>query len=118
MPTATASKSRSPQDTSEPALRPFLLHLACERGLAPNTLLAYRRDLEGLAEHFRTRHRSMLSAGVDDYRDYLHTQRRAKKATKTVARRIAAIRVFLKFQAGEGRNVDPILQQIERPKPE
>ncbi len=41
-----------------------------------------------------------------------------KKSTKTVARRIAAIRVFLRFLSGEGYDADKILQQIERPKPE
>ena len=104
--------------SGEPLLRAFLLHLASERGLANNTLLAYRSDLDDLAAHFRTRRRTFNSAGVEDYRTYLHGQRSAKKATKTVARRVAAIRVFLRFLSGEGKKVDRILQQIERPKPE
>lgn len=99
-------------------LRSFLLHLASERGLAENTIHAYRRDLEALEDHLSRRHRTYSNAGVDDYRDYIHGQRRAKMATKTVSRRIAAIRVFLRFLGGEGHDVDPILQQIERPKPE
>src|SRR5439155_15675717 len=40
------------------------------------------------------------------------------QSTKTIARRIAAIRVYLRFVAGEGKDVTKILQQIERPKPE
>jgi integrase/recombinase XerD len=101
-----------------PLLREFLIHLASERGLAGNTLLAYRRDLENLHEHLAARGRSYTSASADEYRDYLHAQRRAGKATKTVARRIAAIRVFLRFLAGNGHDVEHLLQQIERPKPE
>ena len=99
-------------------MRQFLLHLASERGLAENTLHAYRRDLADLCSHLEDRRKSLLKAKADDYLDYLKDQRRAHKATKTVARRIAAIRVFLRFLAGEGHNVDRILQQIERPKPE
>jgi integrase/recombinase XerD len=102
----------------EPLLRTFLLHLASERGLAENTLLAYRRDLEDLSAHLAKRRRTFSNAGVEDYRTYLHGLRHAKKATKTVARRIAAIRIFLRFLAAEGKDVDRILQQIERPKPE
>ncbi|MEO6434246.1 MAG: site-specific tyrosine recombinase XerD [Tepidisphaeraceae bacterium] len=95
-----------------------MLHLASERGLAPNTLHAYRRDLESLEDFFIERGRSFSSAKPDDYRDYLHAQRRGGRTTKTIARRIAAIRVFLRYRAGEGHEVDAILQQIERPKPE
>ena len=111
-------KSPSALDTREPLVRQFLLHLASERGLAENTLHAYRRDLKDLCAHLDERRRSLLKAKAQDYVDYIHSQRRAKKATKTIARRIAAIRVFLRFLAGEGHDVDHILQQIERPKPE
>src|SRR4029078_4558912 len=34
------------------------------------------------------------------------------------ARRVAAIRVYLRYRAGLGQDVAPILAQIERPKPE
>jgi integrase/recombinase XerD len=94
------------------------MHLASERGLAENSLLAYRRDLADLTAHLQDRRKPLLKAKADDYLDYLKDQRRARKATKTVARRIAAIRVFLRYLAGEGHNVDRILHQIERPKPE
>ena len=122
--TATARKSsspsRSPLDTRSrnALLKAFLVHLASERGLAANTLLAYRRDLEDLEDFFADRTLTFTTASADDYVAYLHGQRRIKRATKTVARRIAAIRVFLRFCAGEGHDVDKILQQIERPKPE
>src|SRR5688572_32344954 len=89
-----SSRSRSTLEprSGEPLLRQFLLHLASERGLAENTLLAYRRDLEDLSSHLRSRRKTFANAGVDDFRTYLHGQRRAKKATKTIARRIATIR--------------------------
>jgi integrase/recombinase XerD len=116
-----SSPSRSPLDTRRSRnalLKAFLVHLASERGLAVNTLLGYRRDLEDLEAFLGERGRTFTNASPDDYVAYLHGQRRIKRATKTVARRIAAIRVFLRFLAGEGYEVDKILQQIERPKPE
>ena len=99
-------------------MRSFLLHLASERGLADNSLHAYRRDLEDLEDHFGRAGKTLLSADADDFRAYLREQSRQGKATKTVARRLAAIRVFLRFLSSTGHDAGPILQQLERPKPE
>jgi integrase/recombinase XerD len=99
-------------------LRALLLYLASERGLADNSLHAYRRDLENLETFLTKRSRSITNASADDYRAYLQDQTRRGRATRTVARRLAAIRVFLRFRASEGHDVTNILQQLERPKPE
>ena len=70
-------------------------------------------------DHFRLAGKTLLTAGADDFRQYLQDQSRQGKATKTVARRLAAIRVFLRFLASSGgRDSAAILQQLERPKPE
>jgi integrase/recombinase XerD len=105
--------------------RAFLLHLASERGLADNSLNAYRRDLEDLHDYFAERHLDFTSAGAagssltpEHFRAYLQNLSVRHKSTKTVARRIAAIRVFLRYLLAEGRDVTGILQQLERPKPE
>jgi integrase/recombinase XerD len=119
-PPIASSKSRSVLDTRStlPALREFLLHLASERGLADNTLLGYRRDLEDIQDAFEQRNLSLTTADADAFREYLQNQRRRGRSTKTVARRLAAIRVFLRFLATQGYDVVGILQQLERPKPE
>ena len=120
MATTASSNSRSPLDTRStlPALREFLLHLASERGLADNTLLGYRRDLEDIQDAFEKRGLSLTTADADAFRDYLQNQRRKGRSTNTVARRLAAIRVFLRYLATQGYDVVGILQQLERPKPE
>lgn len=99
-------------------MRSLLVHLATERGLANNSLHAYRRDLEDTQDFFTRRNKSLKTAGPQDFRDYLQSQTRKGKSTKTVARRMAAIRVYLKFLQTEGRDTSAILQQLERPKPE
>lgn len=119
-PRSAKSKSGTPLQTraDSPQLRAFLLYLASERGLADNSLNAYRRDLESVNDYFEARARTFLTAGVDDYRYYLQDQSRQKRATKTVARRLAAIRVFLKYLLEQGHPCEPILRQLERPRPE
>lgn len=116
------TSSRSPLGvrtaTQLPILNSFLMHLASERGLAQNTLHAYRRDLENVEEFLGTRSATLLQARAEDLRAYLQSQSRKGRSTRTVARRYAALRVFLKFLAAEGHDVGAVLQQIERPKPE
>ena len=111
---------RSPTDTrsAQPELRAFLLHLASERGLAENSLHAYRRDLEDIERFLRGVGRTLVTASGDDFRAYLRDQTLLHKATKTVSRRLAAIRVFLRFLATIGHDRASVLQQLERPKPE
>jgi len=62
--------------------------------------------------------KTLTSAGPDEFRDYLQNQTRQKQSTRTVARRLAAIRTFLRFLRGEGVETDHILQQLDRPKPQ
>ena len=118
--TIRSSRSPSPlgRESTPPQLRDFLLHLASERGLANNTLDAYRRDLTDISEYLAHRARTLTSAAAEDYRSYLQNQRRSGQSTKTVARRVAAIRVYMRYRAGLGEDVSSILPQIERPKPE
>jgi integrase/recombinase XerD len=115
-----SSRSRSPVDTDSrsPELREFLLYLASERGLADNSIHAYRRDLEDVERFLLDRSRSLTRFEFEDLRDYLHSQSRSGQSTRTVARRLAAIRVFLRFLSANGHDVGNVLQLLERPKPE
>lgn len=99
-------------------LHAFLLYLASERGLADNSLHAYRRDLEDTQDYLSKRNKTLASAQADDFRSYLQSQSRSGQSTRTVARRLAAIRSLLRYQVGQGRDTSAILQQLERPKPE
>ncbi len=110
LPTATRS--------TQPKLREFLLHLASERGLAENSIHAYRRDLEDLDDYFKQKNISIVKATADEFRWYLQDQSRKKQSTKTVSRRLAAIRLFLRFLSEDEKEAQKILQQLERPKPE
>jgi len=64
------------------------------------------------------RNLTLESAQADDLRNYLQDQTRHGQSTRTVARRLAAMRTFLRFRQMEGTDTSAILQQLERPKPE
>ena len=149
-----SSRSPSPARPTPPELVPFLGYCSSERGLARNTLDAYRRDLtdiyywligpDGVAARIGPARNPVAAtpaspissssvrmgdpgvaatdvlarATADQFRQYLQSQSRKKQSTKTVARRLAAIRVYLKFLEVMGQDKQDILQQLERPKPE
>lgn len=96
----------------------FLGYLAAERGLATNTIDAYRRDLEDAIRFFDKRQRTLEVADADDWRDFIQGATKRKLSTRTVSRRVAAVRSLVKFQAVEGRDVKGILEHIDRPKAE
>jgi integrase/recombinase XerD len=106
------------QAQSSPVLKHLLGFLASERGLARNSIEAYRRDLQDFEKFLAGRNSSLPTAAVDDYRSYLHFQSRLGKSTKTVTRRLAAMRVYLRFLQTLGQDTRGILDQLDRPKPE
>jgi integrase/recombinase XerD len=110
----------SPTETrsASPLLKRFLIHLASERGLAHNSIHAYRRDLEDTEDWLAARGQTFLAAAADDFRYYLQDQTRHGQSTRTVARRLAALRAFLRFLTAEGHDRAGVLEHLERPKPE
>jgi integrase/recombinase XerD len=124
---AKATSAKRPDLSGDPVLREFLLYLASERGLADNSLAAYRRDLEDITRFFTSRKQTLIRAEADDFRAYLQNQTREDKSTRTIARRIAAIRIFLKYHVDRLRErhespravakFQATLTQLERPKP-
>ena len=104
--------------STTPQIKSFLLYVASERGLSENTVNAYRRDLEDLEDHFTAAAKPMMQGGADDFRGYLQSQTRQGQSTKTVARRLASIRSFLRYLTADGFDFTPVLDQLERPKPE
>jgi integrase/recombinase XerD len=103
------------------AVRGYLDHLTVERGLAPNTLGAYRRDLRryvdflhrrGIDEPDRVR-----EAEVTDFLAAIRTgdDGSAQLSASSAARTVVAVRGFHKFLALEGRTVIDPAGQVQPP---
>ena len=90
--------------------------LAVERGVAPNTLAAYGRDLGAYAAFLRGRGTvdvgGLTEGDVDAYVEHLRTARdgdgKARYSAASVARAVVAVRSFHRFCLAEGHvGADP-----------
>ena len=89
----------------------FLASLTSDRGLAPATISAYRRDLDRYAAFLDGR-----EASPDLVSGFVLHLKEARLAATTIARRIAAVRGFHRFLVAEGlSDVDPTLL-VESPR--
>ncbi|HEY7203200.1 MAG TPA: site-specific tyrosine recombinase XerD [Methylomirabilota bacterium] len=102
---------------SEPLIDEYLGSLQVERGAAPNTLLAYRRDLAGFERFLAHERRRLDAVGVSDLSRYLATLRRRGLGSRSVARHLSAVRGLYRFLL-EGRQVtrDPT-EHLDSPRP-
>jgi integrase/recombinase XerD len=79
----------------------FLDFCRIEKGLAPNSIEAYRRDLEKYAS-FSTPQPDSPPAGAEDLRSYLDSLYRSGLASRSIARHLTTLRNFYGFLLREG----------------
>ena len=101
------------QAMTDPDLSAFLDYLRAECGLAENTLVAYRHDLELVLSGLEGA--PLVEATRDDLLRFLAAEGRRTSAV-TVSRRIAAIRMFYRFLRSENRCSSDPSSILERPE--
>src|SRR5215831_4606588 len=97
-------------------LEGFLEMLAAERGAAPNTIEAYRRDLEDFLGFIKERGQELTRVAPAEIGAYLRARSEAGLAATSRARRLSAIRQLFKFLVGEGLVADDPTLGISGPK--
>ncbi|MEZ5670181.1 MAG: site-specific tyrosine recombinase XerD [Alphaproteobacteria bacterium] len=94
----------------------FLEMLAAERGAATNTLAAYRRDLHALQAFLCRRGGTLAGVTAADLRDWQAAMDGEGLSAATVARRLSAIRQFMRFQLAEGERSDDPSLDVDSPR--
>jgi integrase/recombinase XerD len=98
------------------AISSFLTHVQVEKGLATNTLSAYRRDLAKFEDFAKKRKLALAAVKRDDLVDFLAGLYRQKLESKTVARHLVTLRNFFRHaQIQELISEDPTAH-LESPK--
>ena len=98
-------------------IRPFLDSLAIEKGLSPNTVLAYGRDLRRYAAYLERRKiRSLDEVSRREIMDFLLHEKDRGLDPASIARALVALRMFHRFLAEEGKIVENVTDALESPK--
>jgi integrase/recombinase XerD len=98
------------------AISSFLTHVQVEKGLASNTLSAYKRDLAKFEDFARKRKLELSAVKRDDLVDFLASLYHQKLESKTVARHLVTLRNFFRhLQVLDLIPVDPTAN-LESPK--
>ncbi len=103
-------------DASRRLLDRYLEGLALERGLAENTVAAYRRDLESLLAFLEVRKRRLTQASPSDLSAYLRELRRRNLAPSSVRRALASLRGLFGHLVESGERADNPAVNLLPPK--
>lgn len=85
---------------SRNSIESFIDYLSIERGLSPNTLQAYRRDLCQFRDWLKKEFLQVDSALIGNY---LATLRKKGNKSRTLNRKLSVVRMFYKFLYTEGK---------------
>ncbi len=103
-------------DASRRVLGRYLEGLALERGLSPNTVQSYGRDLERLRASLARRGGELAAADREGISAHLRELRRAGLAPRSVARALVAIRGFYAHLVEAGERGDNPAVDLSPPK--
>ena len=98
------------------AISSFLTHVQVEKGLAVNTLSAYRRDLAKFEDFAKKRKLALAAVKRDDLVDFLAGLYRQKLESKTVARHLVTLRNFFRHGQVEEWIAEDPTAHLESPK--
>ena len=98
------------------AVSSFLTHVQVEKGLAPNTLSAYRRDLAKFEDFAKKRKLDLAAVTRDHLVDFLASLYRQKLESKTVARHLVTLRNFFRHAQVQELVTDDPTAHLESPK--
>ena len=113
MPTADRSGAAS---GASRLVTEFLQAMAADRGLARNSLAAYRRDLDACLEALAASGCDFTSCAAEDLRGLLAGWRDQGLAVRSVARRLSALRQMMSWLVEERIRDDNPCRWIDNPK--
>jgi len=95
----------------------FLTHLAVERRLADNTLLAYRQDLNKYSARLAKQGiKDIKKVKREDITDFMYDQKKKGLSANSISRRLAAIKMFHRFLVREKLASEDPTNLVDTPK--
>jgi len=94
----------------------FLYYLTVEKGLSPNTLEAYKRDIQKFNAYLKTIGKNIMDFKRRDLVSFITYLRDSGNQSATLARNIAALRGLCKFMLLEGIIEEDPVENLSTPK--
>ncbi|MCM8775147.1 MAG: site-specific tyrosine recombinase XerD [Candidatus Omnitrophica bacterium] len=111
------SKTLPTKSTEPYPFREFFDYLSAEKGLAQNTLWAYRRDLARYWDFLKSRRLTDWSRITRAHiLDFLMSEKRQNLNAVTIARRLVSIKLFHRFLVQERFISEDVTDVLESPK--
>lgn len=95
----------------------FITQLRVEKGLADNTLMAYKRDLQKLLKHTADLSKSLLTLERADLVDLMADMKDSGANSSSISRLVSAVRGFYKYALTEGITKNDPTAHLEAHKP-
>lgn len=112
-----APASRAPQNFVEP-IEAFLGFISLERGLAENTVAAYRRDLDQAAAFLEKRGaKDWRTVTAEQATEWVHSLSGARYTVTSLARKLSALRMLARFLVREQVRDTDFTALLSNPKP-
>jgi integrase/recombinase XerD len=113
---AGPARASDPDIAPDPLLLRFLDVIWMERGLAANTLAAYRADLFALQQWLAARGATLAIASRGDLLEYVAQRVGAGARPRSTARQLSAFRRFFRQQVRDGSRRDDPTADIAMPR--
>jgi len=107
----TPAASATPSELME-----FLDYARVEKGLASNSIISYRRDLEEFVRHLRRERQAVAGTKREDIRQFLVSLYRRGLSARSVARHLVALRVFFRFLVQDGKIESDPTAEVDAPQ--
>jgi integrase/recombinase XerD len=112
---STNSAERPAPAVSLPQLPVFIDYLIVEKGLAANSVAAYRRDLTSLALFLKAMDKDVPDLGRSDIRQFLSWLYHRGLGPRSVVRHLASVRNFFRFLLESGQIASDPTLDIDAP---
>jgi len=91
----------------EKAQKSFIDHLQIERGLSPNSIAAYGRDLDRFARYLTKKDLDFQALNTEDLTEYEIALKQEGLALSSINRGVSALKTFYKYLSREYTIADP-----------
>ena len=112
-----SSPPEAPRPVEDVRVTDYLNHLRAERGLSPNTISAYRSDLQKLQAWAASREQAIEAIKPRDVAPFLAHLMALGLSARSAGRAIHAIRGFFRFLVREEKLAEDPMENIRSPRP-